>query len=101
MKKILLIILALAASICTLRAQGTLNASGDNILGTYLGEQHGDVFKARITKSDDGTYKGQIFWMENDREADGSKRLDKKKSGQEPARRPVRPGRTVHGPEIQ
>ena len=78
MKKILLIILALAASICTLRAQGTLNASGDNILGTYLGEQHGDVFKARITKSDDGTYKGQVFWMENDREADGSKRLDTK-----------------------
>ena len=61
MKKILLIILALAASICTLRAQGTLNASGDNILGTYLGEQHGDVFKARIT-----------------RQADGSKRLDTK-----------------------
>ena len=78
MKKILLIILALAASICTLRAQEALNASGDNILGIYLGEQHGDVFKARITRQADGTYKGQIFWMENDREADGSKRLDTK-----------------------
>lgn len=78
MKKTFFIILALAASICTLPAQGTLNDAGDNILGVYSGEQHGDVFKARITKSDDGTYKGQIFWMENDREADGSKRLDKK-----------------------
>ena len=78
MKKTILFFLALVASFCQLQAQGTLNETGDNILGVYLGEQKGDVFKARITKSDDGTYKGQIFWMENDREADGSKRLDKK-----------------------
>ena len=59
-------------------SQTSLNGKADNIVGTYLGEQKGDVFKARITKASDGTYKGQIFWMENDRQADGSKRLDTK-----------------------
>ena len=78
MKKTLFIIMALVASICPLWAQGARNDAGDNILGIYLGEQHGDVFKARITKQADGTYKGQIVWVENDREADGTKRLDTK-----------------------
>ena len=57
-------------------SQTSLNGKADNIVGIYLGEQHGDVFKIRIAKQDDGTYKGQIFWMENDKEPDGGKRLD-------------------------
>lgn len=59
-------------------SQTVLNDKADNILGVYLGEQKGDVFKARITKAADGTYKGQIFWMKNDRQPNGSKRLDTK-----------------------
>ena len=78
MKKTVLLFFALVASLCQLQAQRALNEMADNIVGTYLGEQKGDVFKARITKASDGTYKGQIFWMENDRQADGSKRLDTK-----------------------
>ena len=78
MKKTVLLFFALVAPLCQLQAQRALNGKADNIVGTYLGEQKGDVFKARITKASDGTYKGQIFWMENDRQADGSKRLDTK-----------------------
>lgn len=59
-------------------SQTVLNDKADNILGVYLGEQKGDVFKARITKAADGTYKGQIFWMKNDRQPNGIKRLDTK-----------------------
>lgn len=59
-------------------SQTVINDKADNILGVYLGEQKGDVFKARITKAADGTYKGQIFWMKNDRQPNGSKRLDTK-----------------------
>ena len=36
-------------------SQTSLNGKADNIVGTYLGEQKGDVFKARITKTSDGT----------------------------------------------
>lgn len=78
MRKAVLLFLTLVASFYQLLAQGTLNVTGDNILGVYLGEQKGDVFKARITKVSDGTYEGRIFWMENDKEPDGSKRLDRK-----------------------
>ena len=78
MKRFLSVLLSVVAFAWAVSAQADLNARRDNILGVYLGEQHGDVFKARITKSDDGTYMCQIFWMENDREADGSKRLDTK-----------------------
>lgn len=78
MKRFLSVLLSVVAFAWTVSAQSDPNARRDNILGVYLGEQHGDVFKARITKSDDGAYMCQIFWMENDRKADGSKRLDTK-----------------------
>lgn len=73
---VLLIMLMFFAGISF--SQTALNDKADNILGVYLGEQKGDVFKARITKAADGTYKGQIFWMKNDRQPNGSKRLDTK-----------------------
>lgn len=59
-------------------AQSKLNSAADNIVGTYEAWQNKDHFKATITKQSDGTYKGQVFWAERDREKDGSKRLDKK-----------------------
>ena len=59
-------------------AQNALNNAGDNIIGTYQGLQNGDAFKATIVKLDDGTYQGQIIWMENPNDANGNKRLDTK-----------------------
>lgn len=58
--------------------QSTLNNAADNIVGTYSGLQKGDKFKAKIVKLTDGTYRGQIIWMENDKDANGNKRLDTK-----------------------
>lgn len=59
-------------------AQNALNNNGDNIVGTYEGLQNGDRFRAKIEKLKDGTYRGQMLWLENDKDADGNKRLDEK-----------------------
>ena len=59
-------------------SQNALNNAADNIVGTYSGQLGSDNFKAKITKMADGSYRGQIIWMENDRDALGNKRLDTK-----------------------
>lgn len=59
-------------------AQNMLNNRADNIVGTYEGVQEGHKFKAKIVKMTDGTYRGQVFWMENDRDEQGNKLLDVK-----------------------
>jgi uncharacterized protein (DUF2147 family) len=59
-------------------AQNELNNNGDNIVGTYESTQNGDRFKAKIEKLKDGTYRAQVFWVENDKDANGNKRLDEK-----------------------
>ena len=50
----------------------------DQIVGTWAGEQDGDHFRAKIVKLANGTYQGQVVWMENDKDAKGNKRLDTK-----------------------
>lgn len=59
-------------------AQNTMNDKADNILGTYVAKQGDDNFKAKIVKLTDGTYRGQIIWLENDKDAKGNKILDSK-----------------------
>lgn len=59
-------------------AQNELNNNGDNIVGTYESTQNGDRFKAKIEKLKDGTYRAQVFWVENDKDEKGNKRLDEK-----------------------
>ncbi|MBQ9471092.1 MAG: DUF2147 domain-containing protein [Bacteroidales bacterium] len=68
----------LTATLAYTTAQNNLNSRADSILGVYRGEQRGDVFKARITKQPDGCYRGQIFWLERDRDSRGNKLLDVK-----------------------
>lgn len=58
--------------------QNALNNSADNIVGVYSGVQNGDKFKAKIVKLTDGTYRGQIIWVEHDKDANGNKKLDTK-----------------------
>lgn len=77
MKKVLLLTLALLAFVVA-SAQSTLNNTADNVIGTYTGTQDGEKFRVKIVKMSDGTYKGQIIWMENDKDANGKKRLDTK-----------------------
>ena len=59
-------------------AQNTLNDNADNILGSYSGKQGNDKFKAQIVKLTDGSYRGQVIWLEHDRDAKGNKILDTK-----------------------
>lgn len=59
-------------------AQNALNNNADNIVGTYESVQNGDHFKAKIEKLKDGSYCGQIFWLEKDRDEKGNKILDEK-----------------------
>lgn len=61
-----------------LQAQNALNDNGANIVGTYLGKQGDDRFKVKIVKLTDGTYRGQVVWMERDRDSKGNKILDTK-----------------------
>ena len=58
--------------------QNALNNKGDNIVGTYAGKQGEDRFRVKISKLSDGTYRGQVVWLERDRDADGKKILDSK-----------------------
>ncbi len=76
MKKVLMtLIFALFAITGTVIAQ---NNAADNIVGTWAGEQAGDRFRAKIVKLSDGTYQGQVVWMENDKDDKGNKLLDTK-----------------------
>ena len=73
------IIAALAALLSlTCFAQSNLNSNADSILGEYESVQGGDPYKVRVTKNGDGTYKAQIFWCRDDKDAAGNKKLDVK-----------------------
>lgn len=61
-----------------LMAQIALNNKADNIVGTYSGKQGDDNFKAKIVKLSNGTYRGQVIWLEHDRDTQGRKILDTK-----------------------
>ncbi len=75
---LLTVVLSLPFFSKPLSAQNQMNLAADNIVGTYEAWQNKDHFKAKITKQNDGTYKGQVFWAEQDKDKDGNKRLDKK-----------------------
>ena len=64
--------------ITPLMAQNTANDKADNIVGVYIAKQGDDNFKAKIVKLTDGTYRGQVIWLENDKDAKGNKILDSK-----------------------
>ena len=78
MKKLFLIITLIGAFISTSMAQNALNDKAESIIGTYSGKQGDDNFKAKITQQKDGTFTGQIIWIEKDRDANGNKILDTK-----------------------
>ncbi|MBP5677529.1 MAG: DUF2147 domain-containing protein [Bacteroidales bacterium] len=77
MNKIILILMTLLC-VSPLMAQIALNNKADNIVGTYSGKQGDDNFKAKIVKLSNGTYRGQVIWLEHDRDTQGRKILDTK-----------------------
>ena len=73
-------VIALSASIASASTNG-----GDRILGVYKAVKDGAVSKVRISKIGDNAYQAQVFWLEKDKHADGSKRMDIKNP--DPAKR--------------
>ena len=54
----------------------SLNNRADDIVGEYLTDRGGSKSKVRVTKSADGTYMAQIFWVDNPLDKNGNKRKD-------------------------
>jgi len=69
MKKFLL---SLALILVSLASFGQ---KSNKVIGTWL-TQDGDS-KIAITQNDNGTYKGEVIWLKNPTEEDGSDKLDK------------------------
>lgn len=78
MKHTILSVLLALAGICPLVVQNAPGIKADSIVGAYISRQNNDRFKVRVSRQDDGTYKAQVFWVENDRDKDGNKILDRK-----------------------
>lgn len=77
MNKLLLLLAITMTFIGGTFAQNALNNKAESIIGTYQSKQGDDLFKAKIFKQKDGTFTGQIIWLEHDRDANGNKILDK------------------------
>lgn len=77
MKRVVLFLMTLLC-VCTVIAQNVLNDKADNIVGTYSGKQGDDIFKVKIVKLTDGTFRGQVVWLEHDKDSKGNKILDAK-----------------------
>lgn len=75
------VIMALCAIVfaVNLSAQDSLaNGAGDNITGTYSFAYKGEITKIRVSKTADGAYTAQVFWVKNRLEKDGKVRKDDK-----------------------
>ncbi|MCR4565345.1 MAG: DUF2147 domain-containing protein [Bacteroidales bacterium] len=77
MKRILLTLTLLLMGTAALLAQG-LNDKADNILGNWRATRGGEVSKVKISRSADGTYMAQVYWVEVDKDKNGNKKLDRK-----------------------
>ena len=76
MKKMMKMVVA---AMCLLGAATTYaQSAADKIIGVYKVEEEGRQSKVRFTKCDDGTYQGQIIWLSEPNNADGSRKLDVK-----------------------
>ena len=53
-------------------------SAADKIVGVYSVEEEGRQSKVRFTKQADGTYQGQIIWLLNPNNPDGSRKYDTK-----------------------
>jgi len=78
MKRLTLVFLSLLAWMFVMSAQNPLNSEADAILGEYEVIHQGENTKVRITKDTDGTYRAQVFWVENRLDKNGNVRLDEK-----------------------
>lgn len=77
MKRIFITLTVLVLGTLGLFAQG-LNDQADNILGNWRATRGDEVSKVKVSRSADGTYTAQVYWVEVDKDKDGNKKLDRK-----------------------
>ena len=78
MRKHIATIIALFIGMSVLNAQNAKNSTPDSILGNYESEYSGQVYRVRVTKNPDGTYKAQNYYLKYPNGKDGKPLLDKK-----------------------
>ena len=82
MKRTLAILTAALCAVFLAAAQDSgLNASAENITGTYYVSHEGENSKVRIFRETDGTFTAQVTWVENSLDGNGNIRLDEKNPG--------------------
>ena len=57
-------------------ASALAQTASDKIIGVYQVEEEGRQSKVRFTKCDDGSYQGQIIWVSEPNNPDGTPKLD-------------------------
>ena len=74
MKKNLLLLLTFFLSAFVMSGQN----QPDDIVGVWNAIQKGKASRVSITRASDGTYTGQVIWVEEKYDSDGNVRLDEK-----------------------
>lgn len=75
----------LATLVMLLSANAFAQSAADKIVGVYSVEEEGRQSKVRFTKCADGSYQGQIIWLSEPNNADGTRKMDLKNP--DPAKR--------------
>ncbi len=71
--KVLVVAVAVFAAVSTYA-----QSAADKIIGVYSVEEEGRQSKVRFTKCEDGTYQGQIIWLSEPNNPDGTRKMDVK-----------------------
>ncbi|MBR5850190.1 MAG: DUF2147 domain-containing protein [Alistipes sp.] len=71
--KVLVVAVALVATVSTYA-----QSAADKLVGVYHAVEEGKESKIRFTKQEDGTYQGQIIWLLQPNNPDGSRKYDTK-----------------------
>lgn len=69
-KKMILLVVAVVA------AAGVAAQDADRILGVYKAIEEGQESKVEFTRQSDGSYRGQIIWLKEPDNPDGTPKLD-------------------------
>lgn len=77
--------MALLALVMLVSTNTFAQSAADKIIGVYSVEEEGRQSKVRFTKCADGTYQGQIIWLSEPNNPDGSRKMDVKNP--DPAKR--------------
>ena len=59
-------------------ASSFAQSAADRLLGVYEANEEGRISKVRFTRLNDGTYQGQIIWLNEPNHPDGTPKLDVK-----------------------